>query len=208
MARPSVPVEVRRRFWRGVREGLCVDEASAAAGVSQASGRRWFGSRGGVLPSCSSTAEPSGLRLSFAEREEIACLVEAGRTAPSIARELGRAPSTITRAARPAAAHADLGPGHRDDQPRQDRRGHRPGHLLPRPALALATRLEREHQRAAAPVLPNGTDLSLWGPGYLDKVAAELNNRPRKTLGWRTPAEALDKLLSNPPDPPGVALTV
>ncbi|GHG55640.1 hypothetical protein GCM10011331_22460 [Flavimobilis marinus] len=27
---------------------------------------------------------------------------------------------------------------------------------------------------------PKGSDLSRWGPGYLDKVAAELNDRPRK----------------------------
>jgi transposase, IS30 family len=54
---------------------------------------------------------------------------------------------------------------------------------------------------------PKGTDLSRWGPGYLDKVAAELNNRPRKRLHWRTPAEALDKLLSDQSNPPGVATT-
>jgi IS30 family transposase len=54
---------------------------------------------------------------------------------------------------------------------------------------------------------PKGTDLSRWGPGYLDKVAAELNNRPRKRLHWRTPAEALDKLLSEQANPPGVATT-
>ncbi len=54
---------------------------------------------------------------------------------------------------------------------------------------------------------PKGTDLSTHGPGYLDLVAAELNNRPRKTLGWKTPAEALDQLLSEPFKPPGVALT-
>ena len=54
---------------------------------------------------------------------------------------------------------------------------------------------------------PKGSDLSVHGPGYLDLVAAELNNRPRKTLNWRTPAEEMAKLLSNPLNPPGVALT-
>ena len=54
---------------------------------------------------------------------------------------------------------------------------------------------------------PKGTDLSLWGPGYLEQVALEMNNRPRKRLAWRTPAEALDQLLSEHDNPPGVALT-
>jgi IS30 family transposase len=54
---------------------------------------------------------------------------------------------------------------------------------------------------------PKGTDLSLWGPGYLEQVALEMNNRPRKRLSWRTPAEALDQLLCDQPNPPGVALT-
>ena len=53
--------------------------------------------------------------------------------------------------------------------------------------------------------LPKGKNLSFYGPGMLDNIAAELNGRPRKTLNWRTPAEALDKLLSEPSDPPGVA---
>ncbi len=45
---------------------------------------------------------------------------------------------------------------------------------------------------------PKGTDLSFYGPGWLDQVATELNARPRKRLGWRTPAEELDRLLSDP----------
>lgn len=48
---------------------------------------------------------------------------------------------------------------------------------------------------------PKGTDLSFWGPGILANVAAELNNRPRKRLAWKTPAEKLDQLLSYPPSP-------
>ena len=400
MARPLVPVEVSKRFWEGVRQGLCVDDASAVAGVSQATGWRWFGSRGGVLPSCSSTAEPSGLRLSFAEREEIACLVAAGHSARSIARELGRAPSTITRelnrrrgpdgryrastaqaaadasARRPKPAklatherlrvevQARLELHHSPEQImrrlRQDfpddpemwvshetiyqslfvqGRGAlrrelttclRTGRALRRPqrqaagtraartrripdmvniserpaevadravpghwegdlilgsvasGSAIGTLVERatryvlllhlpdnhtaltvqqamvakmselpeqllrtltwdqgiemtNHARIAAATgldiyfcdphspwqrgtnentngllrqyFPKGTDLSRWGPGYLDNIAAELNNRPRKTLDWRTPAEALDQLLSNPSEPPGVATT-
>jgi IS30 family transposase len=42
---------------------------------------------------------------------------------------------------------------------------------------------------------PKGTDLSRHSRGDLDAVALALNTRPRKTLGWRTPAEALDDLL-------------
>ena len=52
---------------------------------------------------------------------------------------------------------------------------------------------------------PKGTDLSFWGPGYLDTVAAELNNRPRQTLNWRTPAEALTAVLSGHEPTIGVA---
>jgi IS30 family transposase len=44
---------------------------------------------------------------------------------------------------------------------------------------------------------PNGTDLSRYGPTELEAVAAALNGRPRKTLDWKTPAEALNELLQS-----------
>jgi IS30 family transposase len=42
---------------------------------------------------------------------------------------------------------------------------------------------------------PKGTDLSIYSADEIAAVAAALNSRPRKTLAWRTPAEALDQSL-------------
>jgi IS30 family transposase len=42
---------------------------------------------------------------------------------------------------------------------------------------------------------PKGTDLSMHSADEIAAVAATLNSRPRKTLGWKTPAESLDRLL-------------
>lgn len=44
---------------------------------------------------------------------------------------------------------------------------------------------------------PKGTDLSRWSDRELQAVANTLNTRPRKTLGWKTPAEVLDKYLKS-----------
>ena len=42
---------------------------------------------------------------------------------------------------------------------------------------------------------PKGTDLARWNADDLAAVAHALNTRPRKALGWRTPAEAMDEHL-------------
>jgi IS30 family transposase len=42
---------------------------------------------------------------------------------------------------------------------------------------------------------PKGTDLSRWSAEDIQAVAAALNSRPRKTLGYKTPAEALNEHL-------------
>jgi len=44
---------------------------------------------------------------------------------------------------------------------------------------------------------PKGSDLRVHGPKALAAVAAELNDRPRKTLGWNTPTALLATALGN-----------
>jgi IS30 family transposase len=44
---------------------------------------------------------------------------------------------------------------------------------------------------------PKGSDLSVYSADEISAVAEALNARPRKTLGWKTPAEALDRLISS-----------
>lgn len=53
---------------------------------------------------------------------------------------------------------------------------------------------------------PKGTDLSRWSATDLEAVALALNNRPRKVLGWRTPAEVFAEQLQSLQQP-GVAST-
>ncbi len=391
--RPRIPIAIERAFWQHVRSGLDPLDAGRRVGVSKVTSHRWFGDAGGVIPS--RIAEPSGFRLSFAEREEIACLRAAGHGVRQIATRIGRHPSTVSRelkrvwrarssyrasvaqrdadalAARPKpgklATHRRLAAEveNRLDQehsPEQiarrlrvdfpddtemhvshetiyrsifvqgrgelrkdlhkhlrtgralrkpgrstgERRGKIPNmvSISERPAevedravpghwegdlilgagckTAIGTLVERStgfvlllplpgqhgaeqvadamitvmsmlpeilrktltwdqgsemasHARIAKATdlaiyfcdphspwqrgsnentngllrqyFPKGADLSLFTPDYLLHVATKLNNRPRKRLDWQTPAETLDQLLSQPFNPPGVAMT-
>jgi IS30 family transposase len=54
---------------------------------------------------------------------------------------------------------------------------------------------------------PKGTDLSVHSAATIAAVAATLNTRPRKTLAWRTPAEALDQLLRSANEHPVATTT-
>jgi transposase, IS30 family len=42
---------------------------------------------------------------------------------------------------------------------------------------------------------PQRSDLAPFSPHDLDTVAAELNGRPRQTLGWMTPSQTLDQAM-------------
>ena len=52
---------------------------------------------------------------------------------------------------------------------------------------------------------PKGVSLRQYTPADLAEATRRLNSRPRDTLGWRTPAQALNELLSEPFKMSGVA---
>ncbi len=99
---PSHRREIEREFWREIAKGLLPEEAAAVVGASQAVGSRWFRHGGGMPPM--DLAPLSGRYLSFREREEIAILRAQGASVREVGRQLGRAPSTISRELRRNAA--------------------------------------------------------------------------------------------------------
>ncbi len=88
--------EVRRQFWFLIKAGLVRKQAAVALGLSEWTGKEWFRQAGGVIPAFLS-APVSDRFLSFAEREEILVGVDHGDSIRVIAKDLGRAPSTVLR---------------------------------------------------------------------------------------------------------------
>src|SRR6059058_349060 len=92
---PAGRREHRVRFWEAIARGASSEKAAVQAGVLPSIGVRWFRKGGGMPPL--TLAPVSGRYLSFAEREEIAVLLAGGCGVREIARQLGRARSTISR---------------------------------------------------------------------------------------------------------------
>jgi IS30 family transposase len=95
--RPGLPREVQVAFWDGVRAGLGVEDAAAAAGVSRSLAWRWLRRAGGVKGN--GPAAVSGRYLQGWEREEIAVGLAAGLSYRAIAARLapGRSAGTVSR---------------------------------------------------------------------------------------------------------------
>ena len=156
---PAGRREHRVRFWAAIARGASSFDASVEAGVLPSVGVRWFRKGGGMPPL--GLAPVSGRYLSFAEREEIAVLLAGGCGVREIARQLGRAPSTISRELQRNSALRTGRPEYRalTAQTHADRRARRP-----KPAkLAVNPELRRyvQDRLAGAVQRPDG---SVAGP--------------------------------------------
>jgi len=123
---PAGRREHRVGFWKAIGRGASSVDAATEAGVLPEIGVRWF-RKGGGMPTVS-LAPLSGRYLSFAEREEIAVLLARGCGVREIARQLGCAPSTISRELQRNAALRTGRPEYRAStaQTHADRRARRP----------------------------------------------------------------------------------
>jgi transposase, IS30 family len=88
---------VQRRYWELVAAGTPPRVAGSAVGVSEAAGALWFRQRGGVNPQLREPKGQTKPRLVPLERDEITIGTARGESERSMARRLGRAPSTIMR---------------------------------------------------------------------------------------------------------------
>ena len=75
-------------------------------------------------------------------------------------------------------------------------RRYRDPDLLLRSHIALAARLEREHQRSAAPIHAQGHRPLPARAADLARIQRSLNGRPRETLGFMKPSEKLAELVA------------
>jgi len=64
------------------------------------------------------------------------------------------------------------------------------------PGSAGPMKTNENTNRLLRQYLPKGTDLSKYTQGQLNKIARELNERPRKTLDYECPAERLSKCVA------------
>ena len=205
---PVVAPAARRPLWEAIARGLTSEDAARVAGVSPPVGARWFRHHGGMPPShlCASAPVRSGRYLSLREREALARLHAPGhgigvrdKHGPALA---GHGATAVREAI--ARTIVTL-PPHLRQSLTWDHGAERAQHAQLRVDSGRPIYFcdpHRPWQRGTnentngllRPYFPKGTDFQRLTMNDLNAVALTLNTRPRKTLGWRTPADALDEL--------------
>ncbi len=156
--------EDRVQFWKAIARGQYPEVAVAEARVSWVVGTRWFRQSGGMPPTHLAPSAPplSGRYLSFVEREQLALLRAQRLGVRECARQLQRAPSTVSRELRRNAAtrSGQLDYTATTAQWHADRASSRP-----KPAkLAVHTRLRQYVQERLAGVIATPTGQPVGGP--------------------------------------------
>ncbi len=95
-------IDKQAAFWVLIANGSTLQAACDAVGVDRRSGRHWRQATGGMVPR--KKPAPSGRYLQLEDRLAIADLHVAGSGVRSIAAQLGRSPSTVSRELRSTCA--------------------------------------------------------------------------------------------------------
>jgi transposase, IS30 family len=152
----------RRRFWAAIAAGMASEDAAVEAGVSQAVGTRWFRKAGGMPASMfRPSAKPlSGRYLSLRSERRLPSFAQ-DHAIQEIARQLGRAASTISRELRRNAATRSGGLAYRATtaQWHAERAARRPKQA--KLALNAALQAYVEERLAGAVVAPASVSSSL-----------------------------------------------
>ena len=123
----------------------------------------------------------------------LVALPDGNHKADAVADALAAAVATLPAAAGPVA---DLGPGPRDGRSTAVHHRHRHRRSTSatpsRPGSAAATRTPTG---CCASTCPARLDFRTLTQADLDAIAQELNERPRQTLGFKTPSQALAEVL-------------
>lgn len=192
--------EDRVQFWAAIARGLYPAAAVAAARVSWVVGARWFRQAGGMPPTHLAPSAPplAGRYLSFAEREHLALLRARGDGVRACARQLQRAPSTISRELRRNAATrsgaldymATTAQWHADRAARR-----------PKPAkLAIHAPLRQYVQDRLAGVIATPSGLPVHGPGVAWTGRGRGRRQPRRWGRAWSPAQIAARLVLDYPD--------
>jgi transposase, IS30 family len=190
------------RFWQAIADGRTSEEAALDAGVSAPLGVRWYRSAGGMPPThLGPSAKPVvGRYLTFPEREDIAIELAKGSGIRSIARKLGRSPSTISREVRRNATTRGGSFDYRAStaQWHSDRAARRPKPSKLATNAALRTYVE---ERLAGKVA-NAKGVEFSGPDVVWKGRRAVHRQSRRwSMAW-SPEQIAHRLrLDYPEDP-------